>query len=115
MSNISHPSTDTALPSNIKRRDFLKGMLAVGAGSAISVGPVSRALASPKFAKSGQLRAANSAEAVGDLTFTGWSYGVSTIESNISTFEKAHPGVKVSFEDFSWSDYDREVRWPNAH
>jgi multiple sugar transport system substrate-binding protein len=106
MSNISHPSTDTALPSNIKRRDFLKGMLAVGAGSAISVGPVSRALASPKFAKSGQLRAANSAEAVGDLTFTGWSYGVSTIESNISTFEKAHPGVKVSFEDFSWSDYD---------
>src|SRR5437764_4843771 len=39
------------------------------------------------------------------LNFVVWSYGVSTIRSNIARFEKLYPGTTVDLSDFSWLNY----------
>jgi multiple sugar transport system substrate-binding protein len=39
------------------------------------------------------------------LNFVVWSYGVSTIQSNIKQFEKRYPGTEVNLTDFSWLNY----------
>jgi len=39
------------------------------------------------------------------LKFDVWSYSIPTIQDNIKTFQKQHPGVTVSLRDTSWFDY----------
>jgi multiple sugar transport system substrate-binding protein len=39
------------------------------------------------------------------LNFVVWSYGVSTIRSNIARFEKLYPGITVTLSDSSWLNY----------
>ena len=39
------------------------------------------------------------------LKFDVWSYSIPTIQDNIKTFQKQHPGVTVSLHDTSWFDY----------
>lgn len=56
-----------------------------------------------------ELRAADGAipSAAADMlfNFVVWSYGISTIKSNIAQFEKLYPGVTVDLSDFSWLNY----------
>jgi multiple sugar transport system substrate-binding protein len=40
-----------------------------------------------------------------DLDFVVWSYGIETIQDNISNFEAANPGVTVTLQDHSWLEY----------
>lgn len=39
------------------------------------------------------------------LNFVIWSYGVSTVHSNIKIFEKLYPGISAALSDFSWLNY----------
>jgi multiple sugar transport system substrate-binding protein len=39
------------------------------------------------------------------LNFVVWSYGISTIQSNIARFEKLYPGITVNLSGFSWLNY----------
>jgi multiple sugar transport system substrate-binding protein len=39
------------------------------------------------------------------LDFVVWSYGIETIQDNISNFESANPGVDVTLQDHSWLEY----------
>lgn len=39
------------------------------------------------------------------LNFVVWSYGISTIQSNIKRFQQRSPGTKVNLTDFSWLNY----------
>ena len=50
-------------------------------------------------------RAATSPAAQTLLNFVVWSYGVSTIRSNIARFEKLYPGITITLSDFSWLNY----------
>jgi multiple sugar transport system substrate-binding protein len=59
--------------------------------------------------QSGELAGAQAGSRVSapsvNLDFTVWSYGVSTLQSNISRFEKLYPGITVGLTDFSWLKY----------
>ncbi len=85
--------------STLPRRQLLTAAAKWGMGM-----PAALALLGPSGAMAAREETSSQAANM-LLNFVVWSYGISTIQSNIARFEKLYPGEMVNLTDFSWLNY----------
>lgn len=96
---LSQATPHAAHGSELSRRRLLELAARWGIGV-----PAALALLSPAELEAARVATSRTVPNV-LLNFVVWSYGVSTIQSNIARLEKLYPGVTVNLSDFSWLNY----------
>ncbi len=87
---------------------FLSLMLVALFIATLAVGCAAPAVEAPpvqETAAPAEEEAPPAAEGPTSLDFVVWSYGIETIQDNISNFQAANPECQINLQDYSWLDY----------